>query len=203
MSRFFYPLIFTVISALAMPGFASTETAEALIDQARQGGLIIYFRHASTDKRTADRRPINVDDCQSQRNLSPLGREQARAIGQTFRQLHVPTGEILSSPYCRCKETARLAFSDFNIDSKLHFSLGADRAERKAISGHLVNLLSTPPIKGTNRIIISHSSNLKEATGIWPHEEGEAHFFRPSEGQDMEYLGLIKPGQWKDIRGHL
>jgi phosphohistidine phosphatase SixA len=171
-----------------------------LIDALQQGGLVLYFRHAATDHTQDDRHPIDLSDCSTQRNLSPAGRQQARDIGEAIGRLNIPVGEVRTSPFCRCHETAQLLFGRFTVDDNLYFSVAVDKTTRSRHSEHLRRLLSTPPRAGKNRVIVSHTGNLREATGIWPKPEGAAWVFRPLGEGGYEALGMMDPGHWSNTR---
>src|SRR5262252_5186444 len=81
-----------------------------LLTALREGGLIIYFRHTSTDFGQNDDQMTGFEDCARQRNLTDAGREEARRIGAELKRLNIPVGEVLASPFCRTMETARLIF---------------------------------------------------------------------------------------------
>jgi broad specificity phosphatase PhoE len=83
---------------------------EALWQALQQGGHVLYIRHALTTTGFGDPPGFKLEDCSTQRNLSEEGRAQARRMGEALRERRVPIGEVLSSPWCRCVESARLAF---------------------------------------------------------------------------------------------
>src|SRR5215470_18139316 len=72
------------------------------------GSHVALVRHGSAPPGYGDPPGFKLDDCTTQRNLDERGRAQARAVGEAFRQQRVPVDKILSSPWCRCLETARL-----------------------------------------------------------------------------------------------
>ncbi len=76
----------------------------------RQGGVVVAFRHALAPG-TFDPPGFRVEDCRTQRNLSEDGREQARAIGRWFQAQGLQPARVRASPWCRCLDTARLAFN--------------------------------------------------------------------------------------------
>src|SRR5262245_18305664 len=75
-----------------------------LRDMLLAGGHVIFFRHAATPD-YQEPSPIDFARCDAQRNLNALGRGQAFTIGEAFRELGIPVGEVRSSPFCRCMET--------------------------------------------------------------------------------------------------
>lgn len=94
-----------VLPAEAMCG-ADDEAAAALL---RAGGAVAAFRHALAPG-NFDPPGFRLDDCSTQRNLSDEGRAQARRIGRWFEQHGLRPALVRSSPWCRCVDTATLAF---------------------------------------------------------------------------------------------
>ena len=93
---------------LVCPSVAAAD--EALWALMRGGGQVIFMRHAVTTPGVGDPAGFRLDDCSTQRNLTDAGRDDARRVGTAFRTRAIPVGRVLSSPWCRCLETARLAF---------------------------------------------------------------------------------------------
>jgi broad specificity phosphatase PhoE len=76
----------------------------------REGTFVILMRHASTEPGLGDPPGYSLADCRTQRNLSEKGREESRRIGERFRAERVRIARVYTSPWCRCRETAMLAF---------------------------------------------------------------------------------------------
>lgn len=188
-------------AAAQPPPAAPVEREEALpglgaaLAGLRQGGYVLYFRHGLTDQGGADDAEADLTRCETQRNLSAAGRQQATAIGQAFKALGIPVGEVWASPFCRCKDTAQLAFGRFTVNRDLYFALQVDAAERAQLAGVLRRLLGGSPERG-NTVIVAHTANLKEAAGLWPKPEGVAFVFRPLGGErpDLDHAHLA-PGR--------
>ncbi len=81
-----------------------------LARELREGGCLLLIRHANTEPGLGDPAGFRLDDCRTQRNLSQDGRRQAQALGDALRRADVPIGPVRSSRWCRCIDTARLAF---------------------------------------------------------------------------------------------
>ncbi|HEY4999282.1 MAG TPA: histidine phosphatase family protein, partial [Usitatibacter sp.] len=79
-------------------------------DRLRRGGLVLLMRHAATGSTLGDPPGFRLDDCATQRNLSAQGREEAKRAGAHLRERRVPIARVYTSPWCRCRETAMLAF---------------------------------------------------------------------------------------------
>ena len=86
---------------------AQDSAAEALL---RKGGVVAAFRHALAPG-TFDPPGFRLGDCGTQRNLSEEGREQARRTGVWFKERKLQPAKVLASPWCRCVDTATLAFA--------------------------------------------------------------------------------------------
>ena len=179
------------LSAIAQGQTSSPPSGAALVEALRQGGYVIYFRHARTDFSQKD---VSLAGCESQRNLSDDGRGQARAIGAAIRSLRIPIGRVLASPFCRTRETAELAFGGVEITRDL---LGRGLSEEQSrISASLLRpLLGAPPGPGTNTVLVSHGFNLRAADGI-VLAEGEAAIYRPGEDGSFTRVGRLTSDQW-------
>src|SRR5450631_1969530 len=110
-----YFLVICSAALLAFPACAAesppaTLSGPALLTALRAGGLIIYFRHTSTDFGQNDDQMTGYEDCARQRNLTDQGRAEAKRIGESIKRLAIPVGDVLASPFCRTKETATLIF---------------------------------------------------------------------------------------------
>jgi phosphohistidine phosphatase SixA len=169
----------------------------ALVRDLRQGGYVIYFCNAATEPGGAGG-PENLGNREAQRNLSEEGRTQAATIGEALRELEIPVGEVLSSPYFRALDTARIAFGRAEPTGEL-LSLRSNRSvlhpQRQA---DLVRLLSTAPPKGTNTVLVSHASNAEEYAGI-SLDEGEAAVLKPLRDDEFEFVARITPEEWKEL----
>jgi len=146
-----------------------------------------HVRHTHTDRIRGD---TDLTDCNKQRLLSEQGREEARNISESFQQLEFPVGRLISTEYCRTKETTELAFGD---DYEI--------ITRADLAAQLTTLLGTPPAAGTNTFIVAHIGTLEGATGIktgrsTPFGEGDAIIFKPTAGGGYEIAGFIDVLAW-------
>ena len=198
LAGFIAPVFAAPAAAPALPTL-SAEQVHALLPALRQGGFIFYFRHAATRHDQVDRQPVVLNECATQRNLSAAGQAQASAIGEAFRALRIPVGRVLSSPFCRCVETASRAFSVVETRDDLYFAIGLKQAERQAKGEALSGMLAQPPAAGSNTVLVAHTANLKEAAHIWPKPEGVAIVFRPDGHGGFEVFGRIAPDTWPRV----
>jgi phosphohistidine phosphatase SixA len=193
---------FAATPASAQPTTPGTTLPESdLIDALRRGGHIIYFRHATTNPEQADTMDPKLGRCEAQRNLSADGRRMAGEIGGAFKTLRIPVGKVVSSPFCRTVDTATLAFGRHEVSDALYFAMGVGKTEREQQGLALRQMLATPPARGTNTVLVAHHLNLKEAAGVWPKREGEAHVFRPRPDGGFDHVGEVSSEAWKRRAG--
>jgi len=166
----------------------------ALVQMLREGGYVLYMRHASTDFSQNDARMTSYEDCDSQRNLTEKGREEARQIGAHVKRLGIPIGDVLASPYCRTMETARLAFGKARASNDVRGGpVDATRYDA------LKKLLSADVRKGENRVISSHGNPFQAIAGSPYLAEGEIAVVRP-EGSGFSVIARIRPQDWPGLR---
>ena len=135
---------------------------KALIEALRRGGYVIYFRHAATDWSqddfvTADGEWTSCDPARM-RQLSSEGRQVARRIGEAIRRLKIPIGRVLSSEYCRTKETAQLMalgavkttrnIMNMRVADMVGGREAVERCSTRVMTGRIVTDLPTwtPPV---------------------------------------------------------
>jgi broad specificity phosphatase PhoE len=171
------------------------ERDRALVDALHGGGLVLVLRHTATEKRTDEHESLR--SCSEQRNLSKQGRVWARSIGQSMRILDIPVGDVRASPLCRTRDTARLAFGHVTIDRDL-VSPGVvgtiDDDDRR--TRVLRRMADTPPPRGTNTILVTHTGNIGAAFDL-SLDEGELAIFRPRAGPPgASLVGRVTPEGW-------
>jgi broad specificity phosphatase PhoE len=176
--------------------------APPTLAELRRGGFVIFFRHAATDPATADRDRADLGDCERQGILSEAGRADARTIGDAFRTLAIPVGEVRSSPWCRCLETARLAFGRADSEPLLASIHGAtgDEALKARLVAALKETLARAPAPGTNTVIVGHGFNLAGAARV-PLAQGEAAIFRPKGADGYQLAGKVGSREWLALKG--
>ena len=170
----------------------------ALVQALAHGGYTILLRHTATSPFNPDSAVFDIDDCSTQRNLSELGKRQARLLGESFKKLEIGVSEVLASPYCRCMDTGQLAFGEVLSSDVLRVGDSRPGVGRDDPGIAIRKLLDTPPPAGKNNVLIAHSITLLYAFGLTGKPEGVAHVFRPSGlglGQP-QYIGVMNPDDW-------
>ena len=112
-------LKFLLIIFISLATSIKADLNENLKKQLEDGEKIIFIRHAYAPG-SGDPNNFNLNDCSSQRNLRDKGKIQAKNIGKFFRKNKIMVDKVLSSEWCRCKETADLAFEIFETENFLN-----------------------------------------------------------------------------------
>jgi broad specificity phosphatase PhoE len=187
----------SIVAALVLPSARAVDSP--LGAHLRRGGVVLVIRHAATDFSKPDRDPVDLKDCRTQRNLSAAGRRDARLIGQGARRLQLRIGAVLSSPFCRTRETARLAFGRATVSPALLNTITADHdaAWRRQIRAAR-RLLGARPAAGRVTVLVTHGSVVGDVTGH-TLEEGETLVFRPFGGGRFRLVGRIVPRRWATL----
>jgi phosphohistidine phosphatase SixA len=179
---------------LLVPAPSMADTNATLIERMREGGLVIYWRHALTDHSRRDRDLSDMDRCETQRNLNDQGRRQARAVGEAFERHGIPVGTVLSSAFCRNRDTAELAFGRYeSVDDLFNLPAVRDPARQEWLVTSLRERLATPPEDASlNTVIVGHNLNLRAAANVFIDEGGIA-LFEPLGGRGFRHLGSLRP----------
>ena len=101
-----------------------------LIKELKDGEKLIFIRHAYAPG-NGDPNNFNLDDCSTQRNLNDDGKKQAKYIGEFFKRNKIKIDKVLSSEWCRCKDTAVIAFGNFSKKSFLNSFYSSKYAKNK------------------------------------------------------------------------
>jgi broad specificity phosphatase PhoE len=164
--------------------------SEALWTLLKAGGQVVLMRHAVTTPGVGDPAGMRLEDCSTQRNLTDAGRRHAERIGDAFRARRIPVSEVQSSPWCRCIETARLAFGGApRIDASLGNLFGRPEQREPQLVAMKKDLLGAP--RGGNRILVSHGSTIQALTGISPGT-GEMVVVTPHGGGRFALAGRLE-----------
>lgn len=175
-------------------------TGDALVEELRGGGLVLYLRHTETTGSGVDS-VATLGDCTEQRELSELGRQDAREIGDAFDALDVPVARVVASPFCRTVETAELAFGDVDTDDGLLAlastgQVSEQERRRTEVAGRAL-IAGTPPA-GSNVVLVGHVSNVGPITGVSPDEGGTA-VFRPDGEGGFTLVAQVPPQGWQEL----
>jgi phosphohistidine phosphatase SixA len=176
-----------------------------IVAKLKQGGYVIMLRHMATVHSPDSLYGVDLEDCTTQRILSEEGQQQARDLGEAFRKLDIQVGQVYVSPYCRTRETSKLAFGrEGEISDTLSVWDELEVEEKTARGTEIRQMLDTPPTKpGTNTVLVTHTGNLLWSFGLDSRPEGLSHVFKPT-GLSIgraSYLGMVRPEEWRSLSG--
>lgn len=180
------PILILLLLLASRPGLA--QDAEAAWSALRQGGHVALVRHA-TAPGTGDPAGFRLEDCATQRNLSPAGRAQAKAIGANLRWHGVRVDRVHSSQWCRCLETARLLGLGEVVPLPPLNSFFASPESGTAQMAELRAWLADQPRQGA-LVLVTHQVVITALTGVVPRS-GEIVVARPVAGGAFELVGRI------------
>ena len=143
------------------PVFANEQK---IIKDLKEGGKLILIRHSDAPG-TGDPANFNLNDCKTQRNLSAEGIEQAKRLGEFFKKNNISFEKVYSSEYCRCKDTARNAFKDFETFSGLN-STFADTSKTPAYIKKTKEFIEKLD-KNKNYIFVAHHTTIEGLTSTF------------------------------------
>jgi hypothetical protein len=175
--------------ALALAAWPAWAAADARVrDALRAGGVVIAFRHALAPG-TFDPPGFRLGDCRTQRNLSDEGRDEARRVGAWFRSQGLQALRVRSSPWCRCMDTAQLAFGAAEPWDALSSPTGTEGTLRQSRLSALRLALAAVPA-GRFEAWVTHQFVLQDLAGR-STAPAEALVLRAGERGPVEVLASV------------
>jgi phosphohistidine phosphatase SixA len=171
-------------AVLAIPAAALADDAQ-LLREMRQGGVAVLMRHAQTTPGVGDPPGWKLADCPSQRNLDETGIAHAKRIGQWFAQHQLRPTRVRNSPWCRTRDTARLAFERHD-DWPALANIFEDRSGADAQAAEVRRFISVLK-PGEWAVLVSHGSTIFHITQV-SLAPGEAVVVR----RDPAHAGAVK-----------
>ena len=157
-------IIFTILFF----SFLSNYSAEASWEPAKNGDKIILIRHSKAPG-FGDPPGFNIKNCKTQRNLSKEGVDQSKKIGKLFKKNKIKIDQVLSSQWCRCKDTAKYAFKNYKEFSALNstFQTPYDKNAKKQIN-ELKDYIQKWNGNGSNLVLVTHYVIITAITDVVP-----------------------------------
>ena len=163
-------LKFLLIIFITINSQVKADSNQNLINELKKGGKLIFIRHAYAPG-GGDPDNFDINDCNTQRNLSNSGIVQANKIGSFFKSNNILIDKVYSSEWCRCKETAFIVFNEFETKSflnsffSLKFSQNKD-SQMKQLKKFIRNWDGKKNLVFvTHYVVISESLNYASSSG--------------------------------------
>ena len=164
-------LKFILILFISLTTLVKADSKKNIIENLKVGGKLIFIRHAYAPG-GGDPENFNIYDCSTQRNLSESGRIQSRKIGNFFTENKIKMEKVYSSEWCRCKETASLAFENFTTKSFLNSFFSSKFAQNKNSQMRDFQKFLLDWDEKTNLIFVTHYVVISEILD-YPSSSGE------------------------------
>ena len=156
---------------IGLLNFTSNALADdKILDSLQEGNKLIFIRHALAPG-NGDPDNFKINDCSTQRNLNKKGIDQSILIGDFFKKNKIQIDKVLSSEWCRCKDTAKYAFKKFEVFQALNSFYDERFAENetKQIKNlkKLINNWSSDKnlVLVTHYVVISSILNVASSSG--------------------------------------
>ena len=155
-------IIFFLISIFFIDQAYSNEN---IISHLKEGNKIIFIRHALAPG-SGDPENIDLNDCKTQRNLNIKGINQSKKIGNFFKNNNIKFVKVLSSEWCRCKDTALHAFSKYKTFSALNSFYDQKFYKNKNKQIKELKSFIKKWNKNENLILVTHYVVIMELLGV-------------------------------------
>jgi phosphohistidine phosphatase SixA len=180
-----------IIAMALFCGLAATQTTDndQAWDALKKPGTIVLFRHAIAPG-GGDPAGFALNDCKTQRNLDEEGRAQARRLGEGFRKNAIQVDAVLTSQWCRTKETAQIAFAGLPKDepSFNSFISRPDQASQQTEQARKLLLAW----RGSGvLVVVTHQVNITALTKIFP-ASGEGIILH-KQGNELKVVARLTP----------
>jgi phosphohistidine phosphatase SixA len=187
-------VLVAIVSAATLVGAAGVASAgdeDGLWAALAEGGKVVMIRHAATEEATAEASMSLAEDgdCTREQNLTDAGRMQATALGQRFREHEVSVDSVLSSGYCRARETAALAFGDYEAWNALNLAEALPPGDAEFLMEDVRDRIGDFTGDG-NLVLMTHRSNINTIT-FQQTEPADMVVLVPDRMGGFTTLGLI------------
>lgn len=173
--------------AIGQPAMANEAAWQAL----KSGGQVVLMRHTTPEQGPGKGNALLHDTtCAKERNLSQQGKDEAARAGKAFKSRTIPVGEVLSSPYCRTQDTARIAFGSTTPTDFLSLSEVLAPAEVARNTAEAMKRIGEHT-GATNLVMVSHEPNIA-AISFEMVEQGAFLILKPRGGSEFDVVGKIR-----------
>ncbi len=158
---------FFIVIFISLASSVKADLNKNLTNQLQDGNKLIFIRHAYAPG-NGDPNNFNLNDCSTQRNLSKEGRKQAQKIGEFFKKNKFKIEKVFSSEWCRCKETAEIAFKDYSTKNFLNSFYSSKYAKNKTKQIEQLNDYVSQIKSSTNIVFVTHYVLISEVLNYAP-----------------------------------
>jgi broad specificity phosphatase PhoE len=160
-------LNYLIIILICINHSVKADSKKTLIDELQKGGKLIFIRHAYAPG-GGDPNNFDINDCTTQRNLSDSGRVQSQKIGNFFKENKISIEKVYSSEWCRCKETASIAFKKYKTKTFLNSFFSTKFASNRKRQIIDFNKFISTWDKDQNLVFVTHYVVISEILNYLP-----------------------------------
>ena len=160
-------LKFSIVIFISLTSSIKADLNKNLMKQLLDGNKLIFIRHAYAPG-SGDPDNFNLNDCLTQRNLSEEGRKQALKIGEFFKKNNIKIKKVFSSEWCRCKETAEIAFKSYSTKNFLNSFYSSKYAKNKTKQIEELNNYIKQLKSSQNLVLVTHYVLISEVLNYAP-----------------------------------
>ena len=131
----------------------------------KEGKKLIFIRH-SVAPGGGDPVDFDILRCETQRTLSKEGITQSKNIGKFFSENNIQIDKVLSSEWCRCKQTAKYAFNKYETRSFLNSFFSAKFASNKNKQIYDLKKYINEWSGDNNLVLVTHYVTIQEVLNV-------------------------------------
>ena len=190
MSRFRFPAVLALLSCLSLQSaYANEEAIWDKLQGTNPKGYVLLLRHTLAPG-VGDPENFKLNDCSTQRNLSQVGREDAKSVGDWLKRREIKISRVESSRWCRAKETAQLlgigrVRLNPNLDSLFEPADPAKAIQTVRVKKQIVDWRN----KSGLLVLVGHYVNINAVTGVGVGS-GEGVLVRADSKGKISVVGL-------------
>ena len=158
----------TLIIFLVLTNGIKADSKTQVLEYLKKGNNLIFIRHAYAPG-SGDPDNFDIYDCSTQRNLSKSGRKQSKKIGNFFETNKIPIEQVITSEWCRCKETAQIAFGKFETKNFLNSFFSVKFLKKKKTQIKDLKKFINNWNSDKNLILVTHYVVIKEVLDYGPN----------------------------------
>ncbi|MDH5785698.1 MAG: hypothetical protein OEZ16_08835 [Chromatiales bacterium] len=178
---------------LGLPLAGDVHADESLWRALSEGGKVVLMRHSSLQKGSGSGDSLIRDpSCMQEKNLSGSGRDEAKSVGERFREKSIKVEKVLHSPYCRTSDTSKLSFGVTNPAEVLSLLQVLTPEQQKSRTEELDILIGSYTGEG-NMVLVTHEPNIR-AVSFEILNYSDLLILNPEGNDAFEELGVIR---WK------
>ena len=191
--------VFSLALAAALVSGSAAGREPDIWNQLRQGGYVFLIRHGPVDNLSRSTSPdADFEGCEGQYNLTDEGRDLVKHLGNTLRKRKIPIGDVLASPLCRTRDTARIAFGAFKVWPLLEPLPESDLEDRQQRVEAISRAIGVHTAR-KNLVMVTHEPNI-DALTLEVVDWATIVVVKPDGKGGFKVIRKLPPKEWRMSR---